>query len=328
VTAREGPGAQRPAQRTAVVVNPARVDDLAQRRASIQSALADAGWPEPAWVETTPEDPGTGQTRAAVEAGAEVVFVLGGDGTVMAAVAAMTELAESGGRRAALAVLPAGTGNLLARNLGLPDDAGAGVRLATEGGRRQIDVARLIDDHCGHPFVVMAGMGFDAAMVDGVPAQVKRVFGWPAYVLSGLRHLYRRRFDVTLIIDEGPPVQRRVTSVVVGNVGRLQGGVRLLAAASPDDGVLDVALLRPKGFAGWGALATGLLLRRRIPVGMEVRRGRRIEVRTSKEQPRQVDGDLIEPGTRLLVEVLPGLLELCVPRDGESGDLRPDGRAA
>jgi len=311
-----------------VVVNPARVDDLAQRRASIRSALADAGWPEPAWVETTPEDPGTGQTRAAVEAGAQVVFVLGGDGTVMAAVAAMTELAESGGRRAALAVLPAGTGNLLARNLGLPDDAGAGVRLATEGGRRQIDVARLIDDHCGHPFVVMAGMGFDAAMVDGVPAQVKRVFGWPAYVLSGLRHLYRRRFDVTLIIDDGPPVQRRVTSVVVGNVGRLQGGVRLLAAASPDDGVLDVALLRPKGFTGWGALATGLLLRRRIPVGMEVRRGRRIEVRTSKEQPRQVDGDLIEPGTRLLVEVLPGLLELCVPRDGESGDLRSDGRAA
>jgi diacylglycerol kinase family enzyme len=312
-----------------VVVNPARVDDLEGRRASIRSALADAGWPDPAWVETTPEDPGTGQTRAAVEAGAEVVFVLGGDGTVMAAVAGMTELAEAGGsRRAALAVLPAGTGNLLARNLGLPDDAGAGVRLATEGGRRQIDVARLIDDTCGHPFVVMAGMGFDAAMVDGVPAPVKRAFGWPAYVLSGLRHVYRRRFDVTVVIDGRPPVRRRVTSVVIGNVGRLQGGVRLLAAASPDDGVLDVGLLRPKGFTGWGALATGLLLGRRIPLGMEVLRGSRIDVRTPHEQPRQVDGDLVEPGTRLLVEVLPGLLELCVPRDGERGDLRPDGQAA
>ena len=328
MTARRGPEAGRAPQRTAVVVNPARVDGLEQRRESIRAALADAGWPEPAWVETTPEDPGTGQTRAAVEAGAEVVFVLGGDGTVMAAVAAMTELAEAGGRRAALAVLPAGTGNLLARNLDLPDDAAAGVRLATEGGRRQIDVARLIDDSCGHPFVVMAGMGFDAAMVDGVPAQVKRVFGWPAYVVSGLRHLYRRRFDVTVIIDDGPPVQRRVTSVVIGNVGRLQGGVRLLAAASPDDGVLDIGLLRPKGLTGWGALAAGLLLRRRIPVGLEVLRGSRVDVRTPKPQPRQVDGDPVEPGTRLLVEVLPGMLELCVPRDGESADLRPDGYAA
>jgi len=75
--------------RSAVVVNPARVQQLAELRHVVDAAVATAGWPAPDWLETTPEDPGSGQARRAVEAGAEVVFVSGGDGTVRAALAGL-----------------------------------------------------------------------------------------------------------------------------------------------------------------------------------------------------------------------------------------------
>ncbi len=309
------------------MVNPSRVDDLPARRTAICDALAQADWPAPAWFETTADDCGTGQTRQAVADGAEVVFVLGGDGTVMAAVAALTEDAARG--RAALAVLPAGTGNLLARNLGLPDDAAAGVRLATSGARRCIDVCRLVGEDDGRPFVVMAGMGFDAAMVDAVPVELKKRLGWPAYVVAAARQLTRPGFPVTVTVDGGAPVRHRVRSVLVGNVGRLQGGVRLLADAAPDDGVLDVALLVPRGVPGWLRLGVGLLLHRRRPAGLHVLTGRRVEITTDRPQPRELDGDLVEPGRSLVVEVDPGALTLCVPVEGRAGDLEhSDARAA
>ena len=111
---------------SAVIVNPVRVQDLAERRAVIETALAAAGWPAPAWFETTSEDTGSGQARQAVADGARVVFACGGDGTVRSVIAGLVDTDT------ALAVLPAGTGNLLATNLGLPDDPAAGVKLAVE----------------------------------------------------------------------------------------------------------------------------------------------------------------------------------------------------
>ena len=122
------PEHERVPQRSAVVFNPVRVEDLPARREAVEKALADAGWPAPEWIETTAEDPGAGQARKAVEDGAGVVFVCGGDGTVRSVIEGVA------GTEAALAVLPAGTGNLLATNLGIPDDPTAGVQLATAVG--------------------------------------------------------------------------------------------------------------------------------------------------------------------------------------------------
>ena len=138
--------------RTAVVYNPVRVADIDERREVVERALAEAGWPAPVWWETTAEDPGAGQARQAVEAGAEVVFACGGDGTVRSCIDGLA------GGPAARAVLPAGTGNLLATNLGLPQDAEAGVQVVLDAGRRRIDVGEVD----GTAFAVMAGMGFDA----------------------------------------------------------------------------------------------------------------------------------------------------------------------
>ena len=253
---------------SAVIVNPVRVEDMADRRRIIEATLAAAGWPLPVWFETTPHDTGTGQARRAVQEGAAVVFVCGGDGTVRSVIAGLV------GTRAALAVLPAGTGNLLATNLGLPDDPAEGVRLAVERGRRRVDVGQVD----GEVFAVMAGMGFDAAMMDDASTRLKARFGSPAYVLSAMKHLRDRPMRVQIRIDDDAPRTRRAKTVLVGNVGRLAAGIRLLPDAKPDNGQMDVAILAPRHLGHWAALAWGVLLRReRVPL-MEVLRGSRISI--------------------------------------------------
>jgi diacylglycerol kinase family enzyme len=306
------------APRSAVVVNPSKVDDLGALRRTVEDTLSQAGWPAPRWFETTADDPGLGQTRTAIESGAEVVFVCGGDGTVMSAVSALV------GTEASMAVLPAGTGNLLAANLGLSTDLAAGLAVALEGGLRCLDVGTLDGRH----FAVMAGMGFDAHMLDATSDTAKKHIGWPAYVLGAIKHLKDRPMRVTVRIDGGPPMRRRARSVLVANVGRLQGGVQLLSKAQPDDGLLDIAILTPSTLRKWAAMGWGLLRRRnRIP-SMEVFRGSRIEVISDRPQPRQLDGDLVEPSERLIVEVTPHSLWLCVPQPAEHPDLTVDAAAA
>jgi diacylglycerol kinase family enzyme len=297
--------------RSVVVFNPVRVDDLEGRRRAVEAALTSAGWPLPEWVETTAEDPGTGQARQAVRDGAQVVFVCGGDGTVRACIEGLA------GTDVALAVLPAGTGNLLAANLGVPDDPGAAVRLATEMGRRRIDVG----DVDGRAFVVMAGMGFDAALLDDASTTLKAKVGPIAYVLSALRHLRDRRMHVEIFLDDRPPLRRRARSIIIGNVGRLQGGVRLLADAEPDNGQMDVAVLAPRSLGHWLQTSWGVLRQRRDIAHMDVMRASRIRVVSTHEEPRQLDGDVIEPGRSLTVTVRPGALELCVPQPERSPDL-------
>jgi diacylglycerol kinase family enzyme len=302
----------------AVVVNPSKVGDLDGLRRTVDDTLSRAGWPAPRWFETTEDDPGLGQTRAAIESGAEVVFVCGGDGTVMSAVSALV------GTEASLAILPAGTGNLLAANLGLSTDLATGLAIALEGGLRRLDVGTVDGQH----FAVMAGMGFDAHMLAATSDTAKAHIGWPAYVLGAMKHLKDRPMRVTVRIDDGPPMRRRARSVLIANVGRLQGGVRLLSEAQPDDGVLDIAILTPSTLRKWAAMGWGLLRRNKRVPSMEVFRGARIEVISNRPQPRQLDGDLVETSDRLIVEVTPQALWLCVPQPADHPDLAVDANAA
>jgi diacylglycerol kinase family enzyme len=296
---------------SAVVVNPVKVGDVASLRRTVTALLAEAGWPAPAWYETTRDDTGRGQTLRAVEAGARVVFVCGGDGTVRSCVSALV------GTDVALAVLPSGTGNLLAANLGITHDLVAGVETALGQGRRRIDVG-MIGDEC---FAVMAGMGFDAQMLAATSESTKARIGWPAYVFGGLRHLSDRPMRVSIRIDDGPPLRRRARTVLVANVGRLTGGLRLLPEAEPDDGAFDVAVLTPRTLGHWASLAWAVLRRRRRVPRMEVFQGRRIQVTSNRAQPRELDGDLIAPGRALRAEIRPGALWLCVPQPAGTPDL-------
>jgi YegS/Rv2252/BmrU family lipid kinase len=299
------------ATRAAVVVNPSKVVDLDARKQEVGAALAAAGWAEPQWLETTREDPGRGQTRQAIADGASVVFAYGGDGTVMAVA---TELA---GTEVAMAVLPSGTGNLLAANLGLATDLKAAVEVALHGDRRRIDVG-AVGDRC---FTVMAGMGFDAQMLDATPERLKKHIGWPAYMVSGMKQLRHRPMRIRLTLDDGEPMARRARSVLVGNVGRLQGGIPLLPDARPDDGHLDVAVLSPQSLGHWAQLAWGVVRKRETVSRMQTYRAKKVEIVSTKVQSRELDGDVIEPGRSLTVTVRPGALCLCVPKGGPPEDL-------
>ncbi|MCO8273277.1 diacylglycerol kinase [Actinoplanes sp. TRM 88003] len=300
--------------RSAVVVNPTKVPDLDELRRIIGEGLASVGWPEPAWYETTPEDPGEGQARQAVEDGAEMVFACGGDGTVMAVVTALA------GSDVTMAVLPAGTGNLLAANLGLGTDPATGVQVAIEGGRKRIDVG-VVDGKC---FVVMAGMGFDAQMLEKTSDEAKKRIGWLAYIGGGLKALRERPVQTRIVLDGGKVMPRRPRSVIVGNVGRLQGGVTLLTEADPADGKLDVAILSPNNLGHWMSLAWGVIRRRESVPLMETYTAERIEIHSRSAQPRQLDGDLIEPGRHLKISIKPRALLLSVPRPASDPDLAYD----
>jgi diacylglycerol kinase family enzyme len=301
-----------------VVVNPVKVPDLDLLRRTIVEGLAAVGWPAPMWLETTVADSGHGQATRAVQDGAEIVFVCGGDGTVMACVSALA------GTDVAMAVLPAGTGNLLAANLGLTGDAATGVEVALQGGRRRIDVG-MVDGRC---FAVMAGMGFDAQMLGATSETAKRHIGWIAYAFGAFRHLRDRPMRVRISLDGKPAFPRRPRTVIVGNVGRLQGGVRLLGAAEPDDGLLDVAVLSPKTLRHWVALGWGVLRRKAAVPLMETYTASRVEISSTKAQPRQLDGDLIAPGRQLLATVRPKALLLCVPQPDVDPDLAHDAASA
>ncbi|MFU8875817.1 diacylglycerol/lipid kinase family protein [Micromonospora sp. SL4-19] len=310
--------ADNPAPRSAVVVNPVKVADLDEFRRTVDGALAAAGWPAPAWYETTVEDPGRGQAGEAVRAGAEVVFACGGDGTVRACVTALA------GTDVALAVLPQGTGNLLAANLGLANELAAGLEVAVERGRRRLDVGAVGEQS----FAVMAGMGFDAQMLDATSETTKQRIGWPAYLVGAAKHLRDRPMRVAIRLDGGPSLRRRARSVLVANVGRLQGGVRLLADAEPDDGWFDVAVLTPRTLGHWLAMAWALVRRRGSVPRMEVFRARKVVITSNRAQPRQLDGDLIDPGRSLTAEIRPRALWLCVPRPQRDPDLSVDAGAA
>jgi len=310
------PASSSPRTRLAVVANPARAQRAARGQAELRAALASAGWPEPLWLETTREDSGGGQARQAVQAGAEVIFASGGDGTVTACASELV------GTDTALAVVPAGTGNLLATNLGLPGRPADAVTAALSGIRRRLDVGVLE----GRYFTVMAGMGFDAQMLRDTPETLKARLGWPAYVIAAVRHLCETPMHVSISLDGAPPFTRRARSVLVGNVGGLRGGLRLLPDARPDDGVLDVAVLMPPRRRSWLPLAWSLIWHRPTAPLMETFQARQVQIVSNQQQPREFDGDLIEPSHTLTATVRPAALWLCVPRP-RSADITTSGEA-
>jgi diacylglycerol kinase (ATP) len=292
--------------RVAVVFNPATGGgDTSGRKRDTQQALEAAGLGV-LWLETTPEDPGQGLTAKAVAEGVDLVMAQGGDGTVMACVTGLA------GTDVPLAVLPGGTGNLLATNFDIPADLEGAVDVALHGDRVRLDVAAMDGDR----FVVMGGIGFDAAMLRDADPKLKERVGAVAYVVSGLRNLRRRATRFRLRLDDRPPLERTGQGVLVGNLGRLQGGLPVMPDARPDDGQLDVAVLQTRTVADWLALAARVLLRRRRKdPQLETFQARRVEVHCDRRQPVERDGDPLDtPRDHLVIEVVPAALTLCVPR--------------
>ncbi len=297
-----------PLKRAAVIVNPTKFGDLEAVRRRITDTCFELGWGEPIWLETTAAQPGTQQALRAVEDGAVVVCPLGGDGTVRAVAAAVV------GTETPLGLLPGGTGNLLARNLDLPlDSIDRALRVALTGQNKRVDVGRLTVRRSSldelpeeHIFLVMAGLGFDAAIMAGAAEALKAKVGSAAYVVSGFRNLAGPQFKVKVKFDGEMEFTRRTRTVVIGNCGRVLGGLVLMPAARIDDGALDTVLLSPKGVVGWVSVAGRVISRRHQGHAMIDRHtGQEVRVRADRPQEVQIDGDTIGPALGIAATVDP-----------------------
>lgn len=312
----------------AVIVNPVRVD-VARLRAALAAEERRQGWQPHLWFETTPEDAGQEAVRTALGHEPALVIVVGGDGTVRAAA---EELLPSG---IPLAVVPGGTGNLLARELGLRVGLEAAVHVALSGADRTIDVgvAELVHDHgpvSTHLFLVMAGIGLDASMATGTNAALKQRIGWLAYADPISRSVVsNKRFPMSYRVDRARERSVRAHTVIVGNCGTLTAGILLLPDAEVDDGLLDVVLLRPKGFwqwvrVGWRLMIGGILNRSRAGRvvlqsaprlrAMEYVQGQSLAARFEMPQHIELDGDSFGEVTAATIRIRPRALTVRVPR--------------
>lgn len=300
-----------------VVYNPVKIArELLQRHIERFTGPGD----RLSWAETNIEDPGYAQADKAVEDGADLVIAAGGDGTVR-----MVALALSGSDTA-MAIVPGGTGNLLARNLKIPLTVPGAVRRAFEGESRLIDLCRAELTYPGGEsahsgFAVMAGVGVDAGMIHYTDEQWKARIGAAAYVPAVFRSLGGgNRIDLDIAVDAEPAAETSIHTCIVGNCGDLIAGMPLLPDAEVDDGLLDAVLIRPKHAASWGAIGAKLVAdsaRRTVhldpaptPGSLDYLRGRRLELDFDAPEPLELDGDSAGRVTHAAFEVIPGTLRV------------------
>ena len=297
-------------KKLAAILNPVKVGDVGQFQMMVESLAAESGYASVAWWQTTVEDTGHGMAHEAAVSGSDVVLAIGGDGTIRAV---CEELAGTG---IPVGIVPAGTGNLLARNLDIPLYLRSAVDVGLNGQDRAIDMVEVTGDKMEDAtYLVMAGMGFDAAIMEGVNEDIKAKVGWLAYVWSALKSLMFPAIRVEVSVDGGEFTRHRARTLVIGNVGSLQAGMPLIPDAAIDDGLLDVVLLYPRRFLSWVPLALRVLTKnKRTDETITRMTGREVVVRTSVEAPRQLDGDLIAPGRELRATCVHGRLLVRVPR--------------
>lgn len=294
-----------------VIAHPGKVGDLRRARAVVEDVAARVGVPMPQWIQTTATDTGTKQAQQAIEDGATLVVAWGGDGTIMAVASSVM------GTDASLGIMPGGTGNLLARNLGLPLDASHALEVALTGQDRCID---LLDVYLGRGqralSSVMCGMGWDADMMSA-PEELKRRVGWGAYVVQGARHLGRKPMRLRISVDGGPTQQLYGRTVLIANVGRLVAGLDLIPEAQPDDGLLDVLVIDPSTPLDWARTTAGIVRGKGSdddPSRTHLR-GRDVVVTTNHAHRRQVDGDTVDGGHGFHVAVRERALKIRVRPD-------------
>lgn len=272
----------------------------------LRSVLTGEGYPDPLWYEVSKSRKAPKCIRRALTKGADIVFVWGGDGTVQQCIDAV---ASTG---AVIAILPAGTANLLAANLGIPTDLTEAVRVGLHGQHRPLDTGSVNGEH----FTVMAGAGFDALMIKEADAGMKDRVGRVAYVWTGARNLNARRVKAVVTVGGRSFFKGSISCVLVGNVGKVVGGIEAFSGARPDDGLLDLGVVTAKNPLQWtrtlGRVALGKT--EKSPF-VQTTRGKRFTIRFNRRFPYELDGGARPAAKKLRIKVHPSSITICVPAE-------------
>ena len=285
-----------------VIANPSK--SLGGGLLELRRALEAAGVVDPLWREVPKSRKAPKAIRRLVADGAEIVFVWGGDGLVQRCIDVLA------GSDIPVAVLPAGTSNLLARNLGIPEDIEQAVAVGLTGRRRRLDVGRIN----GERFGVMAGTGVDAAMIRDADGGLKDELGRIAYVWTGLKALRTKSFRAEVKIDGVSWFKGKATCVLVGNLGGLFGGIEVFGDAKPDDGKLEVGVVTADGFTQWArAAARTIVTSAEASPFVQATKAESVKVRLDRKVLYELDGGDRVKTKSLKLKVEPAAITICVP---------------
>ena len=272
----------------------------------LRETLDRAGVTDPLWTEVPKSKYAPERVEKALADGAETIFVWGGDGMMQRAVDAMA------GTDARLAILPAGTANLFASNLGIPDDIGEAVQVGLSGRERRLDLGKMNGEH----FAVMAGAGLDARMTRDVDGGPKDRYGRLAYIWAASKNLRVEPFKARIEVNGDLWYDDEASCLLVGNVGALFGGLEAFESASPEDGQLDLGVTHAESLGQWArTLArTAIGSAARSPF-VQATKAERIDVEFKPKVLYELDGGERKEVKRLKVKVKPGALTVMVPKE-------------
>ena len=270
----------------------------------LRTLLSAEGVDQVIWYEVPKSSKAPAKVRKALKKGADLLFVWGGDGMVQQCADALV------GSDTTIAIIPAGTANLLAHNLGIPHDLAEAVRISFHGQRRRLDLGRINGEH----FVVLAGVGFDADMIRDADRGLKTRLGRLAYIWTGLRNVGAHATEVKIKIDGTKWFDGNASCVLIGNVGTILGGVQVFDDARPDDGWLDIGVTTAEGPVQWarvvGQISTGNA--NRSPF-IRTTRAKRISIKLGAPLAYELDGGARPKTRRVKARVVPGGIAVCLP---------------
>jgi YegS/Rv2252/BmrU family lipid kinase len=290
-------------RRVAVVAHQAKRLE-GREPAALRNALRSAGVKDPMWFEVPKSKKAPARVRRALDDGAELVIAWGGDGMVQRCADAMA------GAKAELAIMPAGTANLLASNLGIPKTIDGALDVGLRGKTRKLDLGRVNGEH----FAVMAGAGFDSLMIEAAGRGMKDRLGRLAYVWTGAKAVRAGQVGMTVDVDGQRWFDGDASCVLLGNVGTVTGGLRAFKDAEPDDGLLEVGVATADGTVQWARVMTRMAMGRsdRSPF-VQMTRGRKVVVQLEHKLPYELDGGGRPATKRLKAKIEPAAIAVRVP---------------
>lgn len=318
----------------AFVINPSK-PKAQQVEETVRSFFASRHMQPPMFIETLLDKDGYVCAKEALEKGAKVVVACGGDGTVRTVAGALC------GTGVPMGVLPIGTANLFAKNVGLPTEVEEALKVVVSHGSKRIDMGSMRfldspDPDFRHRFLLISGIGTDAEMIGLTNISLKKYLGWGAYVIGGIKSFLTPHYSGTISVkkEDGKRVSFygvRFRSFLVGNCGKIPL-INLMPAASYTDGILDFKLVDTrKGLLGWAELISGLFYQSKakdpngqIPLSdaftMKEVRGVRADLTLREKAPVELDGDAVGRSARIAVEVEKQALILRVPASSRDLD--------